>query len=105
MKQMTLATAGFERYGKTTRRGRFLPRWGGGAPGAGVGGLLGAGLSQAGQWPPAGRGRADAAHLFLAAMVQPVGPGGGKGALRFAGNAAFWGHRSRPRAGARRDDG
>src|SRR6516165_6131179 len=34
------------------------------------------------QWPPAGRGRTYAAHLFSAAMVQPVGPGGGRGALR-----------------------
>jgi IS5 family transposase len=30
------------------------------------------GLSEAGQWPPAGRGRADAAHLFLAALVPAV---------------------------------
>src|SRR5438270_3606611 len=38
-------------------------------------------LSEAGQWPPADRDRADAAHLFLAAVVQSVGPGGGRGAL------------------------
>src|SRR6516165_2946613 len=38
-------------------------------------------------------------------MVQPVGPGGGGGALRFGGDARFCQHRSRPRAGARRDDG
>src|SRR6516225_6951809 len=41
-------------------------------------------LSEARQWPPAGRGRADAAHLFPAALVQSVRPGGGRGALRFA---------------------
>src|SRR5690349_24859953 len=44
-------------------------------------------LSEAGQWPAASRGRADAAHLFLAAVVQSVGPGGGGSALRFAGDA------------------
>src|SRR5215471_18690685 len=62
-------------------------------------------LSEARQWPPADRYRADAAHLFRAAMVQPVGPGGRRGALRFGGDARFCRHRSRPRAGAGRDDG
>src|SRR5436190_10603016 len=102
MKQLTLAAVGFERYAKTTRRAAFRD----GAGGA-VGGAVRAGravLSETGQWPAADRGRADAAPLFLAAVVQFVGPGGGRGALRFAGNAAFCGHRSRPRAGARRDD-
>src|SRR6516165_4794158 len=33
-----------------------------------------------------------------AAMVQPVGPGGGRGALRFAGDAAFCRDRSRSRS-------
>jgi Transposase domain (DUF772) len=47
--------------------------------------------SLAGQWPAAGRGRADAAPLFLAGLVQPVGPGGGGGALRFAANTRFVG--------------
>src|SRR5690242_16964375 len=62
-------------------------------------------LSEAGQWPAASRCRADAAHLFLAAVVQSVGPGGGGSALRFAGDAPLCRDRSRPRAGARRDDG
>ena len=35
-----------------------------------------------------------------AAMVQPVGPGSGRGALRFAGHAQFRRHRSWSRAGA-----
>ena len=43
-------------------------------------------LSETGQWPPAGRGRADAAHLSPAALVQSVGPGSRRGALRFAGD-------------------
>src|SRR6516164_9717687 len=34
-----------------------------------------------------------------AAMVQPVGPGSGRGALRFAGHAQFRRHRSWSRAG------
>ena len=33
-----------------------------------------AGLSEARQWPSAGRGRADAAHLFLAELVQSADP-------------------------------
>src|SRR6516165_11988292 len=69
MQQLTLATAGFERYAKTTRRAAFLAVRADRTV-----------LSEAGQRPPAGRGRADAADLFLAAMVQPVGPGSGGGA-------------------------
>src|SRR5436190_17915415 len=103
MKQLTLAAVGFERYAKTTRRAAFRD----GAGGA-VGGAVRADravLSEAGQWPAADRGRADAAPLFLAAVVQSVGPGGGGGALRFVGDAPLCRHRSRLRAGARRDDG
>ena len=48
-------------------------------------------LSQARQGPSADRRRADAAPLFLAAMVQPVGPGGGRGGLRLAGDAPLVG--------------
>src|SRR6516165_9475734 len=62
-------------------------------------------LSQAGQWPPAGGGGTHVAPLFSAAMVQPVGSGGGGGALRFAGDAAFCRHRSRTRTSAGRDHG
>src|SRR5215469_15762718 len=62
-------------------------------------------LSEARQWPPAGRGRADAAPLFPATLVQSVRPGSGRGALRFAGDAAFCWHRPWLRAGAGRDDG
>jgi IS5 family transposase len=56
-------------------------------------------LSEAGLWPPAGRGGADAAHLFPAAVVQSVGPGGGGGAVRFVGDAAFCRHRPPPSRG------
>src|ERR1700741_2383232 len=51
-------------------------------------------LPEAGQWPTPGRGRADAAYLLLAAMVQSVGPGGGGGAIRFGGDAGFCRDRS-----------
>src|SRR5206468_6968352 len=105
MKQLTLAAVGFQRYAKVTRRAEFLAEMERVVPLVGAVRADRTVLSEAGQWPPAGRGRADAAHLFLAAVVQPVGPGGGRGALRFAGHAAFCGRRSRPRAGARRDDG
>ena len=44
-------------------------------------------LSEAGERPPADRGRARTAHLFLTAMVQPVGSGGRRGDLRFADDA------------------
>src|SRR5215469_1395197 len=104
MKQLTLATVGFERYAKTTRRAAFLAEM----ERCAVAGAVRADravLSKAGQWPPAGRGRADAAPLFLAAVVQSVGPGGGGGAVRFGGDAALCRDRSRPRAGAGRDDG
>jgi Transposase DDE domain len=56
-------------------------------------------LSEARQWPSADWHRADAAHLFLAALVQSVGPGGGGGALRFVGNAALCRHRPPPSRG------
>jgi hypothetical protein len=49
-------------------------------------------LSQAGERSAADRDRADAAHLFFAAVVQLVGPGSGRRARRFAGDAAVRGH-------------
>src|ERR1700730_15844774 len=111
MKQLTLAAVGFDRYTKTTRRAavlagveRGVARGGGGCEWGGVVRVDGAVLSEAGQGPPASRRRADAAYLFVAAVVQSVGPGGGGGALRFAGDAPLCRDRSRLRAGARRDD-
>ena len=86
MKQLTLATAEFERYSKTTRRAVFLAEMQRVVPWAVLLALIEP-LSQTGQWPPADRDRAVAAHLFLPALVQPVGPGGGGGALRFGGDA------------------
>src|SRR5271170_2849238 len=45
-----------------------------------------------------------AAHLLPAALVQFVGPGGGRGIVRFAVAAPVCRCRSGPRAGAGRDD-
>ena len=46
-----------------------------------------------------GRGT-DAAHVFSAAVVQPVRPGGGRGAVRLSGDARLCGYRLGERAGA-----
>src|SRR5215472_5958013 len=99
MKQLTLATVGFERYAKTTRRAASGPD-GAGCAVVGAVRVDRTVLSEARQWPPTSRGRADAAHLLPAALVQSVGPGGRRGAVRFASDAAFCWRRPRPRAGA-----
>src|ERR1022692_2099408 len=66
----------------------------------GAGGALGqamradrALLPDGGERTASGRCGADAAHLLFAAMVQPVGPGGGRGAVRLGGDAQLRGHR------------
>src|SRR5208283_5137755 len=64
-----------------------------------------AALSQGGQRAAAHRGGTDAADLFFAAVVQPVGPWGRRGAVRLGGAAPVRGHRSGAGAGARRDHG
>src|ERR1019366_1681924 len=50
-------------------------------------------LPEGRQRAPASGCGADAAHLLFAAMVQPVGPGGGRGAVRLGGDAQLRGHR------------
>jgi hypothetical protein len=86
MKQLTLAIAGFERYAKTTRRAVFLAEMERVVPWSALCALIEPFYPQPGNGRPAGRGRADATHLFLAALVQSVGSGGRRGALRFAGD-------------------
>src|SRR5262245_66091421 len=82
MKQLTLATVGFERYAKTTRRAAFLAEM----EHCAVVGVVRADrtfLSQTGQWSSADWCRADVAHLFfLQQWFQPVGPVGRRDALR-----------------------
>jgi IS5 family transposase len=92
MQQLTLAAVGLERYAKTTRRAAFLAEMERVVPWSALCALIEP-FYPSRQWPPAGQGRADAAHLFLPAMVQSVGPGGGGDALRFSGDAAFCRHR------------
>src|ERR1700736_6462113 len=97
MKQLTLAAVGFERYADAA--GSVSCRDGARCAVVGAVRANRAILSEAGQWPAADRGGADAAHLFLAAVVQSVGPGGGGGALRFVGNAALCRHQPPPSRG------
>jgi len=97
MKQLTLATAGFKRYGKTTRRAVFLAEMERVVPWAVLCGLIEPAYPKPGNGrPPVGVER----MLRIYFLQQPVGSGGGGGALRFAGDAAFCRHRSRPRAWA-----
>jgi transposase, IS5 family len=65
MKQLTLAAVGFERYAKTTRRAAFLAEMERVVPWSALCVADRAVLSEAGQWPPADRDRADGATLFL----------------------------------------
>src|SRR3989449_11474836 len=55
----------------------------------------GAALSPAWEGAAAGGSRAHAADLLFAAVVQPVGPGGGRGTVRLRGDAAVRGHCAR----------
>src|SRR5262249_26634388 len=50
-------------------------------------------LTETGQWRPPVGVWADAAHLFLETMFQPVGPGGGRAGLRLARDAPLCRHR------------
>jgi transposase, IS5 family len=61
MKQLRLAAVGFEGYPKTTRRAAFLAEMERVVPWPALCALIEPfypkpGLSEAGQWPPAGRG-------------------------------------------------
>ena len=81
MRQATLARVGFERYAKTTRRAVFLCEMARGVPWAALCRLIEPFYPKPGNGrPPIGVER-NAAHLLAVAMVQPVGPGGGRGAV------------------------
>src|SRR5438094_5540240 len=104
MKQRTLAMmTGFEQYTRKTRRAIFLEEEEDAARdvsrGNGAGGAVArvvcagdAALSPAWEGAAAGGSRAHAADLLFAAVVQPVGPGGRRGAVRLGGDAAVRGH-------------
>src|SRR2546429_9698159 len=81
---------------------------GGDGAGGAVGRVVragGAALSPAWEGAAAGGSRAHAADLLFAAVVQPVGPGGGRGAVRLGGDATGLGACVRVWAGAGRDPG
>src|SRR5256884_8254156 len=81
---------------------------GGDGAGGAVGRVVragGAALSPAWEGAAAGGSRAHAADLLFAAVVQPVGPGGGRGAVRLRGGAAGRGRLSWVVGGAGRDQG
>jgi IS5 family transposase len=100
MKQMTLATVGFERYAKTTRRATFMAEKERVVPRPALCGLIEPVDPKPGSGhPPVGVERMLCIY-FLRQWFNLFGPGGRRGALRFAGNARFRRHRSRPRAGA-----
>jgi IS5 family transposase len=92
MKQMTLAAAGFERYAKTTRRAVFLAEMERAVPWPTLCGLIEPFYPKAGNGrPPVGVERMLRIY-FLQQWFKPVGPGGGRGTLRFAGHARFRRH-------------
>ena len=72
MKQMTLATAGFERYGKTTRRATFLAEMERVVPWRRLCRLIEPVYPEGRLRSSADRSGADAAHLLSPALVQLV---------------------------------
>ena len=83
---------GFEQYTRKTRRAIFLEEMEQVVPWRELCALIEP------HYPGRGTGghrwwsRADAADLFFAAVVQPIGPGGRRGAVRLGGDAAVRGH-------------
>src|SRR5438132_6438282 len=81
---------GFEQYTRKTRRAIFLEEMEQVVPWRVVRAGRAA-LFQAWEGAAAGGSRAHAADLLFAAVVQPVGPGGGRGAVRLGGMRQFVG--------------
>src|SRR5437763_4490936 len=105
MKQLTLATAGFERYSKRTRRATFLAEMERVVPWSALCALIEPFYPKPGNGrPPVGVERMLRLY-FLQQVVQSVRSRGRRGALRFAGDAPFCRDRPRTRAGSGRDDG
>jgi len=75
---------GFERYTKEDAASDIPGRNGASGAVARVVRADRAALSQTREWAPASGSGTDAADLFFAAVVQPVGPGGGRDAVRLA---------------------
>jgi len=82
MRQRTLASqAGFEKFGRKSRRELFLERMEQVVPWAELLALVGPHYPKAGKRAAAGGPGYHAADLLRAAVVQPVGPRGGGGVL------------------------
>ena len=96
--QLTLGT-GFEKYSKTTCREKFLTEMDRIVPWGELCALI------APVYPKAGDGRPPKElemmlRVYFAAVVQPLGPGGGRSPLRLGVDAPLCGHRPRRDAGA-----
>src|SRR5205809_3107532 len=106
MKQRTLAMmTGFEQYTSKTPASHISGGDGAGGAVARVVRAGGAALSPAWECAAAGGSGTNAAALLFAAVVQPVGHGGGRGDVRLGGDATVRGNWSRLRVGAGRDYG
>jgi hypothetical protein len=83
---LTLAAVGFERYAKTTQRAALLAEMERVVPWAALGALIEPFYPK----PRNGRrsGSSGCSASIFAAVVQSVGPGGGRGALRATERAA-----------------
>jgi hypothetical protein len=86
--ELTLAAVGFERHTKKYAAEDVSGRDGAGNAVVGAVRLIEPFYPKPGM-AAAVWGGADVAHPFLAALVQPVGPGCGRGAVRFGGDARF----------------
>src|SRR6516162_3489283 len=105
MKQLTLATTGVERYAKTTRRAAFLAEMERVVPWSALCALIEPFYPKPGNGrPPIGVERMLRLY-FLQQWFNLSDPAVGRGAVRFGGDAPLCRRRSRPRAGAGRDDG
>jgi len=93
MKQRTLAMmTGFEQYTRKTRRAIFLEEMEQVVPWRKLCALVEPHYPKPGKGAAAGGSGAHAADLLFAAVVQPVGPSGRRGAVRFGGDATVLGH-------------
>ena len=72
-------TTGFERYTKKTRRMQFLEEMEQVVPWRELTALIEPHYPKAGQWASASGCGAHATDLLSATVVQPLGPGGGRG--------------------------
>ena len=103
MRQQIPVEEGFKKYRKITQREQFFKEM---DQDHSLGGVVGGNRdvlsSGRGQGSAAGGCRAHATHPFLAALVQPVGPGDGRDAVRFPDDTSLREHRAGPGTGTGR---